>query len=206
MSEAEFRPRLTERCQLAGVLPAEDAFARLWTYYDLLRRWNRRINLTALPLDGYPSESLDRLVVEPLIAASALPVDLRGRWVDLGSGGGSPAIPLKIVRPELKLTMTESRHRKAAFLREAIRAVGLEGADTLGERFEVLASQPPGSFVLVTIRAVRIDEPLNILVAHLLASGGTLVSFGTAIPELPQGFHATKRTEAIRGIHVFERA
>ena len=68
-------------------------------YYRLLARWNRTINLTALSLDPLADEALDRLFIEPLAAApyirEALDVTPLSVWFDLGSGGGSPAIPLK---------------------------------------------------------------------------------------------------------------
>ncbi len=105
----------------------------LEAYFRLLTQWNAQINLTSLPLNEPSDAAFDRLLVEPLAAARQIP-DASQVWYDLGSGGGSPAIPLKIARPALKLTMIESKERKAAFLREAIRTVGLAGTIVLTER------------------------------------------------------------------------
>lgn len=196
MSESVFRERLTSRCELAGVRVTDDAIKSLWLYYDLLSRWNQRMSLTSLPLQDYPFETMDRLIVEPLLAETALSHELRGSWVDLGSGGGSPAIPLKIVRPALQLTMTESRGRKAAFLREAIRVLGLTGAGTLEGRFETLASRPAAAFALVTARAVRVDEALISLATHLLASGGRFLRFGP-MSNVPGGFARASEDPAL---------
>ncbi len=207
MSEAGFRERLASRCASARVSVPEDAVKSLWLYYEILSRWNRRINLTALPLQDCPSATIDRLLVEPLLAASALPGG-GGSWVDLGSGGGSPAIPLKIVRPDFELTMTESRGRKAAFLREAVRVIGLRGSDVLADRFETLASRAPGTFSLITARAVRIDQALTALASHLLAPGGRLVLFGTNVPDTPAGFAPTAESQVLcrsGGFAIFER-
>ncbi|MEO8258513.1 MAG: RsmG family class I SAM-dependent methyltransferase, partial [Acidobacteriota bacterium] len=105
----------------------------------------------------------------------------QGRWIDLGSGGGSPAIPLKIVRPQLRLTMVEARERKAAFLREAARQLAMDGVDVLNERFELLSARHPelgGRHLLVTVRAVRIDMALLQSCRWLLAPGGRLLLFG----------------------------
>jgi len=98
--------------------------APLETYYRLLAQWNVKINLTALPLQPPTDSTFDRLFIEPLLAAELVP-DLPGIWFDLGSGGGSPALPLKLIRPSLSLTLVESKTRKAAFLREALRALKL---------------------------------------------------------------------------------
>src|SRR6185312_5103916 len=100
-----------------------------------------------------------RLFIEPLAAARVID-DSWTPWVDVGSGGGSPAIPLKLVRPALNLTLVESKARKAAFLREVVRELGLTGASVETSRFEELASRPEAqaSTGLLTLRAVRIDQ------------------------------------------------
>ena len=87
---------------------------KLVTYLELLWKWNRKINLTAI-LE--PEMAIDRLLLEPLAAAAHLPAG--GMLADLGSGGGSPAIPLALALSPSKLLMVESRSRKASFLREA---------------------------------------------------------------------------------------
>ena len=80
------------------------------------------MNLTALPLDPPTDETFDRLLIEPLAASRQVRADMASVWFDLGSGGGRPAIPLKIARQQLRLTMIESKERKSAFLREAARS------------------------------------------------------------------------------------
>ena len=150
----------------------------LEAYYRLLAQWNAKINLTALPLDSPTDETFDRLLVEPLAAARQIP-DSPSVWFDLGSGGGSPAIPLKIGRPALKLTMVESKTRKGAFLREAIRTLGLADTFVAEARFEDLAatSECQGSAQLVTVRAVRTDAALFEAAGQFLAGGGRLLLF-----------------------------
>ena len=165
------------------------------TYHRLLTRWNRTINLTALRLDPPDQFALDRLFVEPLAAAASVGL-APGRWIDLGSGGGSPAIPLKLIRPQLALTMVEARERKAAFLREAVRDLELGGAEVLNERFEALPGRRPdlaGLHLLVSVRAVRIDSTLMSVGRWLLAPGGRLFLFGAReIPRVdPAQFEST---------------
>jgi 16S rRNA (guanine527-N7)-methyltransferase len=169
----ELRNRLTERLAEAGVVLDDVEVACLEAYYELLARWNRRMNLTALQLDGYPAPAIDRLLVEPILAAR-LVSEARGHWIDLGSGGGSPAVPLKILRPNLVLTLVESRERKAAFLREVVRTLRLSGVSVAAVRFETLAGVPglAGHVNLVTTRAVRADAGLISTVLSLLEPGG----------------------------------
>jgi 16S rRNA (guanine527-N7)-methyltransferase len=149
---------------------------RLAKYVALLDRWNQRMNLTSLPLEGLPDSTIDRLLFEPLAAAQALGDD-GVDWIDLGSGGGSPALPMKVRRPEAKLRLVESKARKAAFLREAVRALGLSGAEVVQARIEDLAISNPGSAEVVTVRGVRLNAELVASVRGLLRPGGRLLLF-----------------------------
>lgn len=150
----------------------------LGRYLELLAHWNRTMNLTGVPLEGFPDSSLDRLAVEPMLAAPFMPLTSID-WCDLGSGGGSPAIPLKILRPLASLTMVESRSRKAAFLREAVRTLELPNAHVAEARFQDLARDCPGAADLVTVRAVKRDATLRSAVTTLLRPGGRLLAFGS---------------------------
>src|SRR5206468_1311667 len=108
----------------AGVPVGEDLADQLAAYLALLSRWNKKINLTALDVATPSDDAVDRLIVEPLAAARLLVPEDR-TCIDVGSGGGSPAIPLKIAVPRLQMLMVESRARKAAFLNEAVRQLEL---------------------------------------------------------------------------------
>jgi 16S rRNA (guanine527-N7)-methyltransferase len=150
-------------------------FAQLEQYFELLRRWNRRINLTALPLEALEDTTLDRLFVEPLAAARFVPDGIR--WSDLGSGGGSPAIPLKVACPSTGLTMVESRGRKAAFLRTAAGELGLTDVVVENVRAEEMPASAIESFAVVTVRAVRMDSSFLAGIHRLLAPTGRMVLF-----------------------------
>lgn len=152
----DFQGRLRRRAQRAGAIVAPDVAARLETYYELLSRWNAKINLTALNL-ATGDEAIDRLLVEPLMAARCFrPKD--STLIDIGSGGGSPAIPLALAWPRLALTMVEVKVRKSAFLREAVRTLELN-AQVLTSRFETLLADPAmHEFAdTLSLRAVRVD-------------------------------------------------
>jgi 16S rRNA (guanine527-N7)-methyltransferase len=198
VNAGEFRDRLLSRAKRARVTVAAQEVDQLEAYYRLLRRWNRTINLTALSLEPLSDETLDRLFIEPLAVAFHIP-NSSGEWFDLGSGGGSPAIPLKIVRPSLRLTMVEARERKVAFLREVTRDLGMSDAAVVNERFETLEdrSNVRGGASLVTVRAVRVSSSLLKISRHLLSSaGGRLFLFGGG--EAPQdGLAMFARVEAV---------
>lgn len=171
---------MTARASRARVAMTGPSLDQIERYLGLLARWNRTINLTALPLDPPTDTTVDRLLIEPLAAAAWIS-EVPGRWMDLGSGGGSPAIPLKIVRPQLTLTMVEARERKAAFLREAARDLALPEVEIVNERFESLKSRSElmGRYTLVTARGLRIDSNMLGLARRLLIPGGRLFLFGS---------------------------
>ena len=151
---------------------------QLERYLALLTRWNAKINLTAFDLNDPRDEALDRLVVEPLVAAKSMAGDDRS-VIDIGSGSGSPAIPFHLALPETILTMVESKTRKAVFLREAARHLGLRRVHVETSRFENLLTRPElhESFDVMTIRAVRVETATLLTLQALLKSGGELLWF-----------------------------
>ena len=184
MAARDFRSRLAKRAAKAGVFLPADLVNGLAAYVDLLSRWNRKINLTAL---DDPDEAIDRLLLEPLLAARHLPPGPIA-VMDVGSGGGSPAIPLKLAAPALKLTMVEVKARKSAFLREAVRTLGLQHVQVETSRYEELLARPElhEAYDVLTIRAVRVEtKVLNTLQAFLRAAGSLFMFRGPSGPEAP---------------------
>ena len=106
-------------------------------YTKLLWRWNEKINLTAI---RDPLEILYRHFCESMFGATLLPVE-NCRLADVGSGGGFPGLPLKILRPDLNVFLVESNVKKATFLAEVIRELGLTDARVLVSRFEELGEE-----------------------------------------------------------------
>lgn len=115
MSEfSAFSSRLLEDVQAIGTLSTAQV-EQCWRHFDLMRRWNRKMNLTAI-LD--PVEAARRHYAESMWLGSLLPPDL-GRIADIGSGAGFPGFPLAVQFPERSITAVEVDQRKAAFLRES---------------------------------------------------------------------------------------
>jgi 16S rRNA (guanine527-N7)-methyltransferase len=177
VTSAEFRSRLAVHASRAGVSISPEVEGQLEAYFRLLAKWNKKINLTALPVDSPGAETFDRLFVEPLAAARYVPDSVKAWW-DVGSGGGSPAIPLKIARPSAQLTLIESKSRKVAFLREAVQALGLSETVVQNDRFESVATEATVRTVdLVTARAVRPARGLLEAIHRVLSSGGLTFFF-----------------------------
>jgi 16S rRNA (guanine527-N7)-methyltransferase len=174
---------------------APEQLNRISIYIDLLLRWNARINLTAI---RDPEEIVTRHFGESLFASSRLlprsgataarPEQSRGGppvgasapspqtrdpqcVVDLGSGAGFPGLPLKIWSPPAAVTLIESNHKKATFLREVIRALTLTSIDVFPNRAE---TYPKVSAGLVTLRAVEKFESTLPVAAGLLTPQGRL--------------------------------
>jgi 16S rRNA (guanine527-N7)-methyltransferase len=153
-----------------------DALESISTYIDILQRWNSRVNLTAIRDE---EAIVTRHFGESLFAASHLfplwnpasSVVKAFRVSDIGSGAGFPGVPLKIWAPEISLTLIESNHKKATFLKEVTRALTLTDINIQTTRAESL---PPASYDVVTLRAVERFESVLPTAARLVATNGRL--------------------------------
>jgi 16S rRNA (guanine527-N7)-methyltransferase len=193
------RQALKDRAAYHHVELSDGLLDPLVVYFDLLQRWNRTINLTAL---GDSVEGLDRLLLEPVAAANYLP---RGkRLLDVGSGGGSPAIPLALATGAAHLGMVESRARKAAFLRETIRQLHLQ-AEVHTERLETLCLGEgfARAWDVVSVRGIRVDSPLLAAVSAAISPDGTLALFASGPVGLPAPFKARTPVRLLRGMESY---
>jgi 16S rRNA (guanine527-N7)-methyltransferase len=115
----------------------EQQVQQIQQYTTILLHWNDKVNLTAI---RDPLEILYRHFCESMYGSVLLPVE-NCRLADVGSGGGFPGLPLKIIRPDLELFLIESNLKKATFLAEVIRELGLSNARVLVSRFEELGEE-----------------------------------------------------------------
>lgn len=197
MPEERVAAAIVRRASLAGLDVPAPLAASLSAYLVLLARWTRTINLTALDVSTPSDDAVDRLIVEPLAAARLIRAADHS-VIDIGSGGGSPAIPLKLARPELRFVLVEMKARKSAFLREAIRHLTLTDIDVETTRVEGIATNAAfaGQFDLATIRAVRPDTALMAAIRQLLTHDGGVLWFGARADEPPPGFRRLSLTSA----------
>jgi 16S rRNA (guanine527-N7)-methyltransferase len=198
MNSTEFRDLLSSRATAARLSITEDLLDRLEIYFKLLAHWNARINLTGFSLDQPSARAVDRLLIEPLQIARTLryPIDV---WLDLGSGGGSPAIPIQLYEPARLLVLVESKGRKAAFLREVTRELRLAEVEVEVIRAESITPsyRLAGKADLVTVRAVRPSEAMFVALRSLLRAGGRVALIGSKASELAvaRGFQVVPDVE-----------
>ncbi|MGH9788588.1 MAG: 16S rRNA (guanine(527)-N(7))-methyltransferase RsmG [Candidatus Acidiferrales bacterium] len=151
------------------------ALSQLSRYLELLLRWNERINLTGI---RDPNDMVRRLFGESLSIARA--VELRGWLVDIGSGAGFPGLALKLMAPDLRVTLIEARQKKCAFLKQVALECGFTGVEVVAERFEDWARGAEMTADLITTRAVNVDRELLQNLKSILAPGGKAVFLTTA--------------------------
>jgi 16S rRNA (guanine527-N7)-methyltransferase len=141
-------------------------------YLVLLVKWNARMNLTAV---RKPEEMVRRHFFESIFAARQIPKQVK-TLLDFGSGAGFPGIPIAICRPKIGVTLAESQGKKAAFLREAVRTLGLK-AEVWAGRVEEMESGRV--FDAVTLRAVDKMAAACKAAVERLVVGGWLAVFST---------------------------
>jgi 16S rRNA (guanine527-N7)-methyltransferase len=119
------------------ITASELQVSQIQQYMSMLLAWNEKVNLTAI---RDPLEILYRHFCESMYAAVTVPLE-KGRLADVGSGGGFPGLPLKILRPDLELFLVESNVKKSTFLAEVVRELGLNDARVLVSRYEELGEE-----------------------------------------------------------------
>jgi 16S rRNA (guanine527-N7)-methyltransferase len=181
VNSRDFQDRLLRRAKKAGVSTGPELSAGLESYFKLLASWNEKVNLTGLDLRDPTPETLDRLLIEPLVAVKHVPPETT-RIIDIGSGGGSPSIPMALVLRKARVSMVESKVRKSVFLREVVRTLELKGCEVLTARFEELLSRPElhEQHDLLTIRAVRTEGRVLMSVQAFVKPGGEIFLFRSA--------------------------
>jgi 16S rRNA (guanine527-N7)-methyltransferase len=194
------REKLAKRVVAAGLSLPETAFDGMEAYFELLRKWNLRLSLTSLDVGAATDDAIDRLLIEPALAAAYLP-GANLTMIDIGSGGGSPAIPIKLMAPGLTMVMVESTQKKAAFLREVIRHLGLARTTVESARFEDLLEAPGfrASTDVVTARAVKCDSETLAAVEALMKPGGSFFRF-SSVTQPPSATTSALATEAVHSL------
>jgi len=172
---AAFTETLLKIARATGRSLSDQELRRFEAHYRLLQKWSRRMNLTGLKDESMIAR---RHFLEPIAIADLL--DDEGRLVDLGSGNGFPAVPLKVLRPGLELVLVESSEKKSAFLWAVIRELGLRKSRVETRRVRRLADLAdllPCRYL--TLRAVRSGDLLKGKGIRILVPGGKGLFFVT---------------------------
>ena len=168
-------PGITEGAAAMGLELPRDAIARLAAYLELVEKWNRVHNLTAVrePAQMVTLHVLDSLSILPHVSnATSL--------VDVGTGAGLPGIPLAIARPALRVTLLDSSHKKCAFLQQAKTELGLANVEVVCDRVENW--KPVERFDVVVSRAFSDLADFVEQAKHVLAPGGRLMAMKGVYP------------------------
>lgn len=167
------RQILAEGALALGLDLSDDVQGKLLAYLELLLKWNKTYNLTAVrdQAQGVTHHLLDSLAILPWISAAAL--------LDVGSGGGLPGIPLAIVRPELQVTLVDAVQKKVSFMQQAAIELGLTNVVPRHARIEALS----GQFGQITSRAFAELGEFCRLTRHLLAPGGRWLAMKGVRPQ-----------------------
>jgi 16S rRNA (guanine527-N7)-methyltransferase len=151
------------------ILPG-DFISKVEIYQDLILSWSKRMNLVS---KGDLNNLVERHILDSLVPLSEIPEC--GSLADIGSGAGFPAIPLALVRAELRITMVEARHKKILFLKEACSKLGLHSVNLVETRLEEF--HPENPFDLVTMRALPGWESLLGEIKGILKPSGKLIYY-----------------------------
>ncbi len=164
--------QLQAGCRMLGIPLNAEQLAQFELFYRELVTWNERFNLTAITeyTEAQSKHFLDSLVALPLIVeevGESLPPARPLRLLDVGTGAGFPGIPLKLVAPQLHVTLMDGTGKKITFLREVVAKLGLHAVEVVQGRAEEMGNHAEyrEQFDLVTARAVA---ALNTLVEYLL--------------------------------------
>lgn len=180
--------------QQLGCKPSAQQLEKLQSYLQLLQRWNKVYNLTAVrnPADMLPLHIFDSLAVADYIQG--------GHCLDVGSGAGLPGIPLAIMQPERQFTMLDTNGKKTRFIQQAIIQLELSNAKVVQTRVETW--QPEQKFDAIISRAfASIEDFVNTSSIHLQDNGTLYAMKGqydqAEIDALPKGFKLNKTNKLI---------
>ncbi len=159
----------------AGFPFSAKQFAQIEQYLRLLLEWNPRASLVSKS-DENETRLIKRHIVESIGLVGTGLISQNATVLDLGSGGGFPGLPLKIARPDLMITLLDSRRMKFLFLQEAIRALALENTTAVCARAEALGNEFRTHFDFVVVRAVASLTKLWRWSSPVLKIGGCLLA------------------------------
>lgn len=164
-------PALEQGLAEMGMSLSEECIQSFELFAEELKKWNRKVNLTSIHKDV---DIAIKHILDALVFATC--VKDGDRVLDIGSGAGVPAIPLKIVKPEVHVVSVDAVGKKILFQRHIARVLGLKDFEALHARVEALHATHAGNFDVITSRAFSRLEMFVALAAPLLKSGGRMIA------------------------------
>ncbi len=159
-----FNDILREKATQSGINLTDDQIEKLRIYYELLIEWNEKMNLTALT---EPEDVALKHFCDSILLLSYADIKEGSSLIDVGTGAGFPSVPIKIVRPDIKLCLLDSLNKRLVFLQEVVDKLQLENVEIVHARAEDGAKKPAlrERFDFATSRAVA---QLNVLSEYCL--------------------------------------
>ena len=195
--EQELREFTISSVRELGLTIGESHAEQFMRYLAHLIEWNKTINLTAI-ID--PKEIIIKHFVDSLVALVATSFSQNCVVLDVGSGGGFPGIPLKIVRPDMRLVLVEPVQKKCSFLNSVIGLLKLQDVSTFNGTIEQYAKRPLRHAIdTVVVRALKYEE-IRKHIPALLTSKGKVVLYRTEAikkQEIGEDFHLVNETALI---------
>lgn len=185
VEQALFVEALVKVTPRFGILLNDEQISSFAIYYRELDRWNRRINLTAL---RDPKGIAIKHFLDSLLFSQALEPQSSRSLLDIGSGPGFPGLPLKILKPELVVTLLEPNEKKTAFLRHVIGTLGLQSVSVVSMPLREFSrtERHARRFSSITVRAVALSRVLPFAAGLLEKGGRLLVCLGKALDSDPR--------------------
>lgn len=171
MSEIFHKDDFFHVMQEQGITLSEWQKQQFSIYKDMLVEWNQKMNLTAIVDEDeiYEKHFLDSIL-------PSFDMNIKGSFCDVGAGAGFPSIPLKIVYPELKVTIVETLGKRVTFLKALCEALQLDDVACVHARAEDYAKQYRETFDFVSARAVANLPVLSELCIPLVKMNGYFIA------------------------------
>ncbi|HUW98213.1 MAG TPA: 16S rRNA (guanine(527)-N(7))-methyltransferase RsmG [Acidiferrobacter sp.] len=166
--------RLEEGARELGLAASHATTERLLAYLEIMSRWNRTFNLTAI---RDPEEMVTRHILDSLAVLPHIPA---GTLLDVGSGAGLPGIPLALINPIRSVTLLDKSHKRVDFLTEVAAQLVLPNVTLVCQRVEDY--RPARPFDVVIARAFASLHDIVTATDHLLAEHGVLIAMKGALP------------------------
>lgn len=191
-----FVDNLIDGSSTFGIKLHADQVSALTSYYRELERWNQKVNLTAA---RDPREIAIKHFLDSLLFGQALEQRAGASLLDIGSGAGFPGLPLKILVPELRVTLLEPNEKKTSFLRHVIGTLSLKDISVVSKSLRDFCREPTrqGRFSYVTTRAVAAEQVLPFSSVLLEQRGRVILCLANAL-EYDLGQHGLRVSHEFR--------
>ena len=166
--------QLKDTLSRVGIVVSDSQILLFQKYIDLIEAWNKRTNLVSRQDER---RLVERHVLESIAALMVYDIQQKSKIIDIGSGAGFPALPIRFLRPDLNFLLVESKRLKALFLKEVVSLLNLDRVEIACERAENLENNPIylGRYDVAFSRSVASLDIVYGWISKLMKPGGSLI-------------------------------